>query len=347
MDFSEFNPQSKAQWLQIIRESLKDVEPDDLIDQIEPGIVLDPFPHADDVISAATELLPGENGRSWLIGEDFHFIDPQKANDTLLHALKGGCNSPRLIPSGEKMDWDQALDGVHLPMIDLHLCVKDKNVKTILKRFFERSTGSEENIGLTVHGEKNATGVLELLVQYPMLRAVFKHKHAPGCRLEYTAAQFALILDALDDVPGAGIAGRIGISVEIGRQFFLEIAHLRALKILWQNISQAMDWPVDQLFLDVHFSPGSYDDDEHKNMIRAAIMALAAILGGADRLTILPAPGSFEDVSDFHRRIARNLHHLFVYESHLEKVFDPAAGSYYIDNLTKQIVDGIWEKLHK
>ena len=74
-------------------------------------------------------------------------------------------------------------------------------------------------------------------------------------------------------------------------------------------------------------------------------MALAGILGGATRLTVLPANANTEQASGFTRRIARNVQHLLELESHLGKVVDPAAGSYYIEKLTGEIAEKAWNSL--
>ena len=74
-------------------------------------------------------------------------------------------------------------------------------------------------------------------------------------------------------------------------------------------------------------------------------MALAGILGGATRLTVFPANSNTEQASGFTRRIARNVQHLLELESHLGKVVDPAAGSYYIEKLTGEIAEKAWNSL--
>ena len=79
-------------------------------------------------------------------------------------------------------------------------------------------------------------------------------------------------------------------------------------------------------------------------MIRASSIALSAVIGGADRIVIPPSSADVES-STFHRRIARNLHHLYRMESKLESAPDPAKGAYYLEKLTNQIAAAVWKRL--
>jgi methylmalonyl-CoA mutase len=80
-------------------------------------------------------------------------------------------------------------------------------------------------------------------------------------------------------------------------------------------------------------------------MIRATTQALSAVIGGADRLYVLPSDAyTGAPSSDFARRIARNVQHLLRLESFLDKTMDPAAGSYYIETLTDQLALKAWDK---
>ena len=103
-----------------------------------------------------------------------------------------------------------------------------------------------------------------------------------------------------------------------------------------------------QLVVSARFRADVYTDDLHTNMIAATTMAMSAVLGGADRLTVLPFDTGREEQSPypqaFSRRIARNVQQLLKLESGLAEVADPAAGSYYIEQLTRQLAEKAWEE---
>ena len=92
------------------------------------------------------------------------------------------------------------------------------------------------------------------------------------------------------------------------------------------------------------FASLSLDENENTNMIRATTMALSAVSGGVDTLDVLPS--DYRN-SPFGRRIARNVQHLLKMESYMDKVSDPSAGSYYIEQLTETIATKAWEKFQQ
>jgi methylmalonyl-CoA mutase len=83
--------------------------------------------------------------------------------------------------------------------------------------------------------------------------------------------------------------------------------------------------------------------DPHVNMLRGATQAMSAILGGTDSLIILPFNRPAGNPDPFARRIARNIQIILKEESYLDKVIDPAAGSYYIENITDTLIGGTWD----
>jgi methylmalonyl-CoA mutase len=83
--------------------------------------------------------------------------------------------------------------------------------------------------------------------------------------------------------------------------------------------------------------------DPHVNMLRGTTEAMSAILGGTDSLTVLPFDRPAGGTDQLSRRIARNIQIILREESYLDKVIDPSAGSYYIENLTDTLIGGAWD----
>ena len=149
-------------------------------------------------------------------------------------------------------------------------------------------------------------------------------------------------------VPVSDIAGAMQFSIPVGRRYFLEIAKIRAFKLLWLNVLQTWGTLPEYPFTAVHFDPDVYTDDLYTNMIRATTMAMSGVLGGAERLTVLPCDAGRETQAtypqEFSRRIARNVQHLLKMESGFDRIADPAAGSYYIEKLTLQLAEHAWKE---
>ncbi len=90
-----------------------------------------------------------------------------------------------------------------------------------------------------------------------------------------------------------------------------------------------------------HYNKTVYDP--YVNMLRTQTEAMSAALGGADSITVLPFNAIYEETTEFSERIARNQQLLLKEESHLDKIADPSAGSYYIESLTDSIADQVWK----
>ena len=135
----------------------------------------------------------------------------------------------------------------------------------------------------------------------------------------------------------------------VSTSFFVDIAKLRALRILWANLLDAYgagDAPLPLLV--AHLARETQADDQHTNMIKAGTQSMAAVIGGADRLYVRPADFfNQEPSSSFTRRIARNVQHILKMESHLDRVGDPGAGSYYIEMLTEKLADAAWREFQE
>jgi len=132
----------------------------------------------------------------------------------------------------------------------------------------------------------------------------------------------------------------------VGTTFFMEVAKLRAARALWTKIVGAFDADneVEPMRLHVcssHWSKTVYDP--YVNMLRSTVEAMAGAIGGAESMDIAP----FDDVAGqpgpFSRRIARNVQVILQEESRLSHVNDPAAGSYYVEQLTDSVMQHAWE----
>ena len=162
-----------------------------------------------------------------------------------------------------------------------------------------------------------------------------------------------LYLEKLSErgIPPERAVAQMTFSIGIGKSYFYEIAKIRAFKLLWLHILKAWNAPLVLPVTAVHFREEAYTDDLYTNMIRATTMAMSAVLGGADRLTVSPYDAGREASATyppaFGRRIARNVQHLLQLESGFGDIADPAAGSYYIEKLTQQLAARAWKEFRE
>lgn len=141
-------------------------------------------------------------------------------------------------------------------------------------------------------------------------------------------------------------ASRIRMSLSIGPNFFMEIAKLRAARILWAQILKKLEAEDAAPRLHIHCRTGLANKtlyDPHVNLLRTTTEALAAILGNCDSLDIAP----FDELNPIGRklprRIARNMHAILGEECDLKRVIDAGGGSYYLEWLTDQMARKAWE----
>ncbi len=142
-------------------------------------------------------------------------------------------------------------------------------------------------------------------------------------------------------------ASRIRFSFGIGSSFFQEIAKLRAARLLWSVImSGFVPGKKDAARMEIHCVTSRWNKtiyDPYVNILRTQTEAMSAILGGTDSLTVEPFDIIFRKPDEFSERIARNQQLILKEESYFDKVADPAAGSYYVENLTSLIAESAWK----
>ena len=161
-------------------------------------------------------------------------------------------------------------------------------------------------------------------------------------------------------VPAAVVARKIKFNFGISSNYFLEIAKFRAARMLWANIVASYNpeclrdcenkGPNGECRcaakMKVHAETSTFNltlFDAHVNLLRTQTEAMSAALGGVDSMTVSPFDKTYAVPDEFSERMARNQQLLLKEESHFDKVIDPAAGSYYIENLTVSIAKQAWE----
>lgn len=167
--------------------------------------------------------------------------------------------------------------------------------------------------------------------------------------LAFALAQGAEYLSAVTDagVEVDAIAKNIKFNFSVSANYFMEIAKFRAARMLWAQIVKAYGPACDESCkMKAHAETGSWNKtvyDPYVNMLRTQTEAMSAALGGADSITVLPFNAIYEEPTTFSDRIARNQQLLLKEESNFDKIVDPAAGSYYVEELTASIADEAWK----
>ena len=142
-------------------------------------------------------------------------------------------------------------------------------------------------------------------------------------------------------------ASKIRFSFGIGSAYFIEIAKLRAARLLWSVVQRGYKTEESEnVKMDIHCVTSERNKTEavpDMNMLRTQTEAMSAVLGGTDSLTVEPFDKTFRQPDEFSERIARNQQLILKEEAYFDKVADPAGGSYYIENLTRLIANSAWK----
>ncbi len=142
----------------------------------------------------------------------------------------------------------------------------------------------------------------------------------------------------------------IRVTFGISSFYFMEIAKLRAAKLLWSNIVKAYGLDPEKYKLYIHARTSKYNQtkyDTYVNMLRTTTEAFSAVLGGINSLHTNAFDEEFNTPDEFTRRIARNTQIILKEESNLVKLVDPAGGSYYVEKLTDEVATLSWALLQE
>ena len=154
-------------------------------------------------------------------------------------------------------------------------------------------------------------------------------------------------------LPNYLAAREIRFNMGIGGNYFMELAKFRAARLLWAKIVEAYKAPVftaalkEAAKMNVSAETSRFNMtifDAYVNMLRTQTETMSAALAGVDEIVVTPFDATYEQPTEFAERIARNQQLLLKEESHFDKVVDPAAGSYYIENLTNAIAEEAWKQ---
>ncbi len=315
---------------------------------------------------------------NWLIRQNIPTDDVEAANANAKKFIEQGGTSIGFSIKGRMVSAEfiaQLLDGIDAEQIELNYAVCAKRTvdfANLLAEYYkaqgvdlQKVCGSIEYdpIGKELTRAKflegyidNIKSILEALADMPKMRCV-----AVGAvnlcnsgayitqELGYALAWGNEYLGALIEagVPVDKAAKAIKFNFGISSNFFMEIAKFRAARTLWAKIVEQYN-PTCQCAckMIIHAATSMFNltlFDPYVNMLRTQTEAMSAAIAGVESITVLPYDSVYETPTEFARRIAKNQQLILKHESHLDKVADPAGGSYYIESLTRSIASEAWK----
>ena len=297
--FIDFDPVSKNKWLEQIDSDLKG-NTEKLISTVE-GITIQPIYHADDNFKTYTSNFPS----TW---ETYQLIDATNAKEANKRALNALQNDVSGLCFAHPNNLDVLLKDISIE----HIRIDFSNYSENFPLEWESFT-INKNVKGAFHGitKSNIPNYLDTIV-------------TQGTAKEQ-------IIDALKK--GQRASEKVQFHFKIGSDYFLEIAKLKAFRILWKSKTGE-----DAYIFTSTDTSNKKEKFAYNNILRSTTECMSAIFGGANAIMLNAYNSSFEKSTDFSERIARNQQTILRKESYLDKVEDPTKGSYYIDYLIQELL---------
>ncbi|MFE6619210.1 methylmalonyl-CoA mutase family protein [Streptomyces sp. NPDC008086] len=263
----------------------------------------------------------------------------------------------------------RVLDGVYLDLAPVVLDAGadvEPAARELLRLYEERGVAKEAargNLGGDPLGHEARTGKPSAFApvaalarlcaeEYPGLRALtvdaLPYHEAGGSAAQELGSSLATGVAYLRELTEAGLTveqacAQLEFRYAATADQFLTIAKLRAARRLWARVTEVCGAPTAQVQHAVTSPVMMTRRDPWVNMLRTTVATLAAGVGGADAVTVLPFDHALGLPDAFARRIARNTSTILIEESHLARVIDPAGGSWYVESLTDELARAGWE----
>ncbi|MDO4581617.1 MAG: methylmalonyl-CoA mutase family protein [Bacillota bacterium] len=144
------------------------------------------------------------------------------------------------------------------------------------------------------------------------------------------------------------IAKAIRFEFSIGANFFMEIAKLRAVRVIWAQLIKAYGGSAEAAKIDVAARTSAFTAtvyDPYVNILRTTTQAFSGVVGGVNAMNVAPFDAAVRKSDELSRRVARNIQIMMQEEFNLLSPVDPAGGSYYIETLTGQLAEAAWKQL--
>lgn len=349
--FSEFNPVSAKQWKQQIQYDLKGADYNEtLVWESPEGIKVKPFYHNDEfenknsVKTTATEFS---------ILQNIFVHDVAKSNKRALETLNRGAESIRFTIENQEISIQELMQ--HLPLENtnyyFHFAFLSIDFVAKLTNFAKENNAQffiqNDPIGQLA---KDGNWYENQEKDFENLKAISTnslgsflsinsslYQNAGANMVQQLAFTLAHVNEYFNEIEN--INQPIVIEVSVGTNYFFEIAKLRALRLLFNTLASEYNHNFDCHIIATPTKRTKTLYDYNVNMLRTTTECMSAILGGANAIANLSYDALYHKDNEFGDRISRNQLLILKKESYLDKVNNPADGTYYIESITEQLAE--------
>ena len=315
---------------------------------------------------------------SWFVRQNILCDDAKNANEKAKKLLTKGITSfgfkvPKALLSAEYVS--TLLDGIDCEKIDVNFSTckrRSLDLAQMLADYFTAKGYDKQKVMGSIEWDpmekivkrgvdvtpilSKASELISILAEYPHFRVIAVNSSTLNNSGAYIVQELGYALswgnEYMNLLTSQGVdadvaANNIKFNMGITENYFMEIAKFRAARMLWAEIvKQYKPKDIDCCEMVVNASTSEYNMtlfDSYVNMLRSQTEAMSATLGGVYSLVVTPFDKCYKQPDDFSERIARNQQLLLKEECHFDKVVDPSAGSYYIEELTTHLAAEAWK----
>ena len=381
--FDMFSPVSPEEWRAKAEVDLKGADFEKkMVWRTDEGFNVQPLYRGVDIKDFKTiDSLPGEypyvrgtrTNNDWQARQEIDAADVKEANAKALDVLNKGITSLG-FKLHDDFNLDVLLDGIYTDIAQVNFAVCPNKVvefAKVLVAYLEKKGTADKFVGsidfnpykATFKKGKKFEGIAEVAAELLKVVAPVKGLRVLSVNSEMLSNAGAYIYQELGyalswgnewmaQLTDAGfsadeVASRIKFNMGISTIYFMELAKFRAARMLWAQIVKQYNPQCNcACKMVVHATTSRYSQtmfDSYVNMLRSQTQAMSAALASVDEITVTPFDAPYKKSDEFSERIARNQQLLLKEESHLDKVVDPAGGSYYIEELTMSLAQVAWK----
>lgn len=353
--FNSYPAISKSGWIKKAVEDLNGIDFNTLKWRPEESLVIEPFYTSEDVedkVYPSSLFSNLASSRYWENLEKIEVHNEKESNKMALNALNEGADGIIFELSDYKPDLHLLLQDILLQHCTIYFSgpidiTEDylayaKSQKIPLQELQGGLLSSSYPLEKFPKNKNNGKGGFKFIF---IDGSEPESSNAYVSQLTKTLQKVTNVIDILADqgVRPKDVIQKIIVKFEVSNSYFLEVCKIRAFRILLAGVAKA--YQIDDFKpADVHIhcqTKVEVEGDKNKNLIRNTFEAMSAILGGCNSLLTTPHDGK---TSDFSKRIARNVSLILKEEAYFNKVSDPAAGSYYVENLTSELAEISWKE---
>ena len=370
----EFPPVSTAAWEAAIARDLRGADYEErLIWRTEEGLAVKPYYRAEDLKSlACLDAAPGDfpyrrgvrTTGGWRIREEIDATDAEEANRAACRVTAAGAEgiafSRLLVKSSAELE----VLLLNLGEVPVHFERANERVIRLLMERLSKNRTRERRIEAEISTGCDALASMEFAAEvidaapdgfapFAIHGEAFEEAGATAVEeVGFTLAAGVDFLAAMEErgLSSARAAARIEFGFSVGANYFFQIAKFRAFRMAWARVVKSFGGNGEAARARIAARTSKWNKtvyDPHLNMLRGTTEAMAAVLGGADSVMVLPFDACYKAPNAESRRLARNTQLLLKHEAWLNRVADASGGSYYLERLTDLLAHAGWKRMQE